>query len=334
MILAEKITKLRKQNGWSQEELAARLDISRQSVSKWESAASIPDLDKIIKLSEIFGVSTDYLLKDDAEEEVGVLSDLPDGGQAAANEKNTLRTVSVEEANRYMELVERGAKRIAGGVAACVLSPVFLILISGLAEEKMIDMSDNAAGCIGVIVLLLIVAGAVSCFVMTGMQLNRFEYMEKEALLLEYGVAGIAEMKREHFEPVHKKCIVSGVALCIVSVIPMFVAAAFDSADIVYIYSVDLLLVLVAFAVPLFVWSGMIYGSYQKLLEEGEYTREKKLENKRNDNLSTVYWCTAVAIYLAISFLSGRWDITWVIWPCAGVLFAAVCGVAAMIRKK
>ena len=67
MILAEKITMLRKKNGWSQEDLAMKLDISRQSVSKWESTASIPDLDKLIKLSEIFGVSTDYLLKDEID---------------------------------------------------------------------------------------------------------------------------------------------------------------------------------------------------------------------------------------------------------------------------
>ena len=63
MILADKIIKLRRQSGFSQEELAARLNVSRQSVSKWESGTSIPDLNKIIKLSEIFGVSTDYLLK-------------------------------------------------------------------------------------------------------------------------------------------------------------------------------------------------------------------------------------------------------------------------------
>ena len=59
MILAEKITKLRKQQGWSQEELAARLDVSRQAVSKWESMASMPDLDKILKMSALFDVSTD-----------------------------------------------------------------------------------------------------------------------------------------------------------------------------------------------------------------------------------------------------------------------------------
>ena len=61
MVLAEKIVFLRKRKGWSQEELADKLDISRQSVSKWELGASIPDLDKIIKLSELFDVTTDYL---------------------------------------------------------------------------------------------------------------------------------------------------------------------------------------------------------------------------------------------------------------------------------
>ncbi|MDE6518208.1 MAG: helix-turn-helix domain-containing protein, partial [Acetatifactor sp.] len=70
MILAEKITYLRKQKNWSQEELAAQLDISRQSVSKWESGTSIPELDKIIGMSHIFNVSTDFLLKDEYDIDV------------------------------------------------------------------------------------------------------------------------------------------------------------------------------------------------------------------------------------------------------------------------
>ena len=68
MILSEKIIMLRKKYGWSQEELAERLDISRQSVSKWESGASIPDLERIVGMSQLFGVTTDYLLKDEMEE--------------------------------------------------------------------------------------------------------------------------------------------------------------------------------------------------------------------------------------------------------------------------
>jgi transcriptional regulator with XRE-family HTH domain len=64
MNLSEKIQNLRKEKQLSQEELAEKLDISRQSVSKWESGLAMPEIDKLIMLSEIFGVTTDYLLKD------------------------------------------------------------------------------------------------------------------------------------------------------------------------------------------------------------------------------------------------------------------------------
>lgn len=69
MILADKITEERKKNGWSQEELAEKLGVSRQAVSKWESAGAVPDLQRIIGMAELFGVSTDYLLKDEMNEE-------------------------------------------------------------------------------------------------------------------------------------------------------------------------------------------------------------------------------------------------------------------------
>ena len=67
MILADKIIEQRKKNGWSQEELAEKMDVSRQSISKWESAQSVPDMGRIVLLSQIFGVTTDYLLKDELE---------------------------------------------------------------------------------------------------------------------------------------------------------------------------------------------------------------------------------------------------------------------------
>ena len=56
MILADKITKERKKNGWSQEELANQLGVSRQAVSKWESAGAVPDLQRILQMSELFGI--------------------------------------------------------------------------------------------------------------------------------------------------------------------------------------------------------------------------------------------------------------------------------------
>lgn len=68
MIFADKLITLRKKAGWSQEELAEKLNVTRQSVSKWEGTQSVPDIDKILQLSRLFGVTTDYLLKDNAAE--------------------------------------------------------------------------------------------------------------------------------------------------------------------------------------------------------------------------------------------------------------------------
>ena len=68
MIFADKLITLRKKAGWSQEELAEKLGVTRQSVSKWEGAQSVPDIDKILQLARLFGVTTDYLLKEEQGE--------------------------------------------------------------------------------------------------------------------------------------------------------------------------------------------------------------------------------------------------------------------------
>lgn len=331
MILAEKIIKLRKQNGWSQEDLAMRMNVSRQSISKWESMNSIPDLDKIVKLSQLFGVTTDYLLKDD-------LDFLDDSEKEAADdfasdEYKKVR-VTLDEANEYMSLVEVSSKKIASGVAACVFSPVPLILLGGYAETGTLNMRESTGGGIGTAILLFIVACAVMTFITTGMKLDKYEYIEKEVLDLEYGIAGIVEKKKEHYSEIHKMSIAIGVGLCILSVIPLMLTAAFTERESVYITATGLLLTIIAVGVFIIVKASMVYSSYSKLLEEGEYTVEKKMSNKRNDSLSTIYWCTVVAIYLAWSFLTMDWQITWIIWPVAGVLFGAVTALANAWHNK
>lgn len=77
MTLAEKIMDLRKRAGLSQEDLANELGVTRQSVSKWESTSATPDVAKIVQMSKLFGVSTDYLLKDDLDDEINANSDQP-----------------------------------------------------------------------------------------------------------------------------------------------------------------------------------------------------------------------------------------------------------------
>lgn len=68
MKLAEKLFELRKKKGWSQEKLAEQINVSRQSISKWESGQVLPEIEKIIELSKIFQVTTDYLLLDENSE--------------------------------------------------------------------------------------------------------------------------------------------------------------------------------------------------------------------------------------------------------------------------
>lgn len=68
MSFAEKILNLRTKSGLSQEALADRLMVSRQAVSKWESGVTLPETEKLVVISNMFGVSLDYLLKDDAKE--------------------------------------------------------------------------------------------------------------------------------------------------------------------------------------------------------------------------------------------------------------------------
>ena len=317
MILSEKIIMLRKKNGWSQEDLAERLDISRQSVSKWESGASIPDLERIVNMSQLFGVTTDYLLKDEIEE--------AKFAEGTAPEITEGKVITVEEANSFLETTKKYAARIAPAVSLCVLSPVVLLWLSGMAGAGRGNITEDAAGGIGVIVLLLMVAVAVAVFLLNGIPYNKYEYLEKEKLTLQYGVSGIAEKAKETFAGTYRICITLGVILCILGAVPLLAVSVFwgDNGYAV-ILAVDVLLMIVAVAVWLFVWSGIIWGGFQKLLQEGDYTVENKMVNKKYEHVAAIYWCIWTAIYLAISLPTMRWDITWVVWPVAGVLYGAL----------
>lgn len=345
MILAEKIIYLRKQKNWSQEELAEQLEISRQSVSKWESGASIPELDKIIGLSNIFNISTDYLLKD--EYDISVISGNaqglgPEDGQIGAaltgdlpseesSARREVRTVSLEEANTYLQLAQKTAVPIAIGVVLCILSPICLIIMSGWSEYGPVAITEDQAGGLGVVILLLLVAIAVAVFIFNGMKLEKYEFLEKEEIRLQYGVSGIVEKQKEAYARRYRWDSVVGVSLCILGILPLFIAAAAGESDIHLIYCVGILLAIEAVGVFWLVQAGIIWGSYQKLLQQGDYSVEEKRSHKWSENLSGVYWCLVTAIYLGISLYYNNWGISWIIWPVAALVFAALMGIARML---
>lgn len=330
MIFADKLIKLRKQQGWSQEELAEKLGVTRQSVSKWESMASIPDLDRIIKLSRIFDVSTDYLLKEEMEEQKGEeLSAGRDEEQSAA------RHVSLQEGNDFMQQAKSSAVKIAAGVSLCILSPIAVIVLSAMSEQPGSSISGAMASGMGVGLLLLLVAASVAIFILEGFKLKKYEFLDSEPITTEYGLAGIAECRREGFERTQRMSVVCGVSCCILAAVPIVLVSAFKEGNgILGVYMVAVLLLLVAVGVFLFVWSGMILNSFNKLLEEGDFSRENKQLKRKNKALTAIYWSLVTAGYLAWSFSTMSWDTSWIVWPVAGVLFEAIIGIANSIRKN
>lgn len=329
MILADKIINERKKLGWSQEELAEKLDVSRQSVSKWESAQSAPDLNRVLKMAEIFGVSTDYLLKDEVENQEP---------KYTADDKfetdNEARAVSMEEASSYLSVVEQVTSRIAFGVGLCIISPATLLIMTDLVNAHRI--SEGLGISIGLAVLLMLVACGVLIFVMVGRRTKPYEYLDKEPIDTAYGVDGMVRELKEKNDRKNTLLVGIGVAICILSAVPLLVGELLlpeiGKADLASSL-VAVLLFMVAVGVYFIINGGSRIGAYNKLLQEGEYSLEGKKASVTVDKVASIYWPIATAIYLIWSFVTNDWGITWIVWPIAGVLFGCVSGAVKNFHK-
>lgn len=319
MILSEKILTLRKQCNWSQEDLAEKCGVSRQSVSKWEGGISIPDLDKILLLSQLFGVSTDFLLKDNLTFEETDIS-------AADECDSNVRRVSLAEANDFMELSAKNAPQMAFGVSLCIVSPIPLLLCIATEAPAMIAL--------GLVLLLIIVTCATAFLIINGRPLEAYQYLEREPIELEYGISGIVTEKSKTYEPVFTKFLVRGISLCILSPVVLLITAIMNAPTSVILASICLLLAIVSTAVNLFVRSGMIKESYDKLLQINDYEPLKKQSGKLIDKIAPIYWLLITACYLAYSLYTAKWGTSWIIWPVAGVIFAAIVVTCEIIQKN
>ena len=326
MILAEKIINLRKKNGWSQEELAEKLGVTRQSISKYEGAQSIPDLDKILKLSEIFGVTTDYL-----EEEEYAPSQMHEN---ESESDRSVHKVTMEMANEYLQIIDWSAGKTAFATMLCILSPIVLLMLGAMSEMPNYHISENATAGIGICVLIVLIAIAVTIFILCGMKTKKYEFMEKEDIETAYGVSGMVKEKRDAYHSPYVTQLVIGITCCICSVIPLFGTLAVSESDFYMVSAVCMLLTLVAIGTYFIVRSAAKMNAMNQLLEEEDYTRQKKHENKKMSGPVMVYWLIATAIYLAWSFTTNDWDRTWIIWPVVGVLFPAFYAIVNGIRKK
>ena len=279
MIFADKLTQLRKKAGWSQEELAEQMNVTRQSVSKWEGAQSVPDLEKILRLSELFGVSTDYLLKDEIEDVECYTS---------SNEASALRRVSIEEANAFLSVKAKTSKSIAIATFLCIVSPVCLFLLGAMSEVPEYGLKENVAGGIGMIILIILITIAAAIFISSGRKTAAYGYL----------------------------------------------VTMDENNDLLFMKMLSVSFVFIGIGVVFFVRSGIVWASYEKLLQEGDYTKEKKKNSTVIEAISVTYWLIATAIYLGYSFLTNNWEISWIVWVVAGVAFPAVMSISNLINRQ
>ena len=184
MNLSEKIMMLRKKEGWSQEELANHLQISRQAVSKWESGQSMPDTDKIIQLSQLFHVTTDYLLLDQENEgniQTGIY-------------------LSLTQVQEYLKIRKQSSLKIAFATFLCVISPIPLIGFTTLCQYQRFHMAENLAISIGLSFLIICITIAVILFCLCAFKVKKYDFLEKEDFSLENSVKEYAVKEKEAYQ--------------------------------------------------------------------------------------------------------------------------------------
>lgn len=218
--------------------------------------------------------------------------------------------------------------------ALCILSPVTVIALGAFSEYGHIHISENTAGAIGLIVLLLMVGIAVGLFIWNDQVRNKpWEFLEHDPFVLDYGVRGLVKEQQAAFAPAKLALTIIGVILLILSPVAIF-GAIFTDKDLYMALSVCVTLILVAAGVFLLILADIPSEAADRLLQEGDYTPDKKRSNSVLGPLSGAYWLIATAIYLLWSFRTENWGTTWMVWPVAGLLFAALRAIVEAVMKN
>ncbi|BCN30153.1 permease prefix domain 1-containing protein [Anaeromicropila herbilytica] len=264
--------------------------------------------------------------------EFGNIDELLNEYQITNQDMNTVDTKAADvtltqtEVAQYLEDKKKNARSVAFGVILCILGAAVLILITQLGTDMIFGntLTDDIAGTIGVITLLIFVVAAVAIFIASGARMERYKYL-KDDFYLPSALQSVIEEEYQNFSYRFTKIIILGVSICILSPTVIFVGTMFGDSGSVY--SVVLLLCIIATAVYLFCYFGGIREGYKVLLKLEEYKREKY--KKKSDRVigavSAIVWPIAVCIFLVSGLVYEQWDINWIVFPITGILFGMFC---------
>ena len=286
MSLAENLQYLRAREGVTQEQLAERLDVSRQSVSKWESSASYPEMDTLLKLCDMFQVDMDTLLRGSVE--------------------NSLS----EDTAGYDRFMTLYARKIAGGVSAIVGSVALWSFLSALGLSEML----------GTAILLLVIAAAAVVFIASGMEEEHFR--KKHPVIPDF----YTEPQKERFHRRYIWYIAGGVGAILLGVVMMVLAfTVLPEKEPYESYMGAAFLVIVACAVYFLIYGGMLEDKYNiaKYNRQNNPTPEDKSRRRRATTACSVIMILATAVFLFAGLAYYKWNWGAIIYPVGGVLCGA-----------
>ena len=261
MSLAENLQYLRAREGITQEQLAERLDVSRQSVSKWESAASFPEMDTLLKLCDMFHVDMDTLLRGSVE-----------------------RTFSEDTAG-YDRFMTAFARKIASGVSAIIVG-VAVFCLASLTGEGRVGMLCMAA-------FFLIITVAVVVFIASGIEEDHFR--KQHPVITDF----YTEKQKADFRRRFVWYIAGGVGAILFGVFLMILTFAFFPEQEPYeSIAGTAFLLIVAGAVWFLIYGGMMAGKYNipEYNWENAPSPEDKAKRRRAGTACAVIMLLATAL--------------------------------------
>lgn len=297
MSLGQNLQFLRKRDNLTQENLAERMDVSRQTISKWEADTSYPEMDKLLHLCDMFECSMDELLRGDLEQ------------------------IYVEDVSGYDEHMNSYIKKITAGV---------MLLIAGCGFYMLLVETLRISEYIGNALFLLCVLTAVTIFVVSGLEDSHFEQKYKNIPMI-YKQEEVDDFVAKKF-PLF---IGGGVAVIIGAIIIQEIlthalyglmgAEAEDASITVMIFIANV-------GIGLLVYGGMQKSKYN-IEEYNKSINPTEEEKRRGERLGV--WCgsimmAAAAIYLIGGFFFHGFGTWWVAFPVGGIF----CGIVALLLNS
>ena len=287
MAFSENLQYLRARQGLTQEQLAERLDVSRQSVSKWESNLSFPEMDTILKLCDLFDVSLDTLLRGDAAAEAQA--------DTAGYDKHM---------NTFTRQVTLSISGILLGVALMVGA-----MALGLPEE------------LATALFLLILTIAVVVLIAGGIQHENF--CKRYPTIPDF----YTQEEKDAFHRKLVWLIAGGVGAILFGVIAMLLFfSVFPEEEPYELSAAAVFLIIVAGAVGAFVYGGMQDEKYKiwKYNRDNNPTPEAKARLNLIGAVCACVMLAAAAVYVGLGLTMEMWSTAWWLFPVAGILCGGV----------